>query len=109
MQQCKGRGCELCKKGLGTQLRYVVSCVDVSTRQVGVFEFGASVSTLIKQWSTGFGYLKGMIIEVTRASKSKHSRMEVNLIKEHPMPWVMALEGLPLEEVLERTWERAEA
>ena len=108
MRQCTGKGCECCARGLGTQLRYLVSAVDVSSRQVGVFEFGQSVSTLIKQWSSGLGFLKGMIIEVTRVSKSKHSRMEVSMIREHTMPWCMALEGLPLEEVLERTWERAD-
>jgi hypothetical protein len=108
MKECGGIGCDLCSKGIGRQLRYVVSAVDISTKQVGVFEFGSSVSLLIKQWASGLGYLHGMIIEVTRASKSKHSRMEISLIREHPMSWVMSLEGLPLEEVLERTWERAE-
>ena len=108
MRPCNAKGCDLCAKGLGRQLRYLVSAVDLSTRQIGVFEFGASISMLIKQWSSGLGYLKGMMIEVTRATKSKHSRMEVKLIKEHPMAWMMALEGLPLEDVLERTWERAE-
>jgi len=108
MRQCTGRGCDMCAKGIGTQLRYIVSVVDVSTHQIGVFEFGQSVSLLIKQWSSGLGFLKGMILEVTRASKSKHSRMEVGLVKTAPMAWCMALEGLPLEEVLERTWERAD-
>jgi len=108
MQQCEGKGCDLCDKGIGTQLRYVVSAVDISTHQVGVFEFGASVSQLIQQWSAGLGYLRGMMIEVTRASKSKHSRMEIALIREHPLAWVMATQELDLIEVLERTWERAD-
>jgi len=108
MRPCTGSGCECCEHGIGTQLRYLVSCVEMSTRQVGVFEFGPSISILIKQWASGMGYLKGMILEVTRASKSKHSRMEVHLIREPPAAWAMSIEGLPLEEVLERTWERAE-
>ena len=106
MRQCLGKGCEMCSKGLGTQLRYVVSCIDISTRQVGVLEFGQSVAMLIKQWSTGFGYMRGMIIEISRAHKNKHSRMEVNLIKEHPPAFCLSTEPLDLEEVLERTWDR---
>jgi hypothetical protein len=108
MQECTGKGCDLCTKGMGTQLRYVVSCVDISTHQVGVFEFGASVSMLIQQWSSGLGYLRGLTIEIGRASKSKHSRMEVKLIREAPLAWVLATNPLDLIEVLERTWERAE-
>lgn len=108
MRKCNGLDCEFCANGLGTQLRYLISVVEVSTRQIGVFEFGNTVSILIKQWAGGLGYLKGLIFEVTRSGKSKHSRMEVSLIREAPMPWAMALEGLPLQEVLERTWERAD-
>jgi hypothetical protein len=93
---------------LGTQLRYVVSAVDLSTHQIGVLEFGQSVAELVKKWATGFGYLRGMTIEISRATKSKHSRMEVAMIREPPLPWVLSTEGLDLKEVLERTWERQE-
>lgn len=108
MRQCTGKGCDLCAKGLGTQLRYLVSAVDISTHQVGVFEFGVSVSLLIKQWSSGLGYLHGLVVEIMRAAKSKHSRMEISLIREAPLAWVMATPPLDLNEVLERTWERAD-
>ena len=108
MRECSGQGCDLCEKGIGTQLRYLVSAADLSTHQVGVIEFGATVAALIKQWASGFGYLRGMTIEVARATKSKHSRMEVTMIRNPPPGWLMATEALDLKEVLERTWERQE-
>jgi len=108
MRQCIGKGCICCEQGLGSQLRYVVSAVDLSTHQVGVLEFGASVAELIRQWASGFGYLRGMMIEISRATKSKHSRMEVSMIRDPPKAWVLATESLDLNEVLERTWERQE-
>lgn len=106
MLKCEGKGCEYCEKGLGTQLRFVVCGADLSTRQVGVFEFGSTVAALVKQWTLGLGSLRGMILEITRATKSKHSRMEVGLIKETPPGWFMSTEGLDLVDVLERTWGR---
>lgn len=106
MRQCSGQGCEFCARGLGRQLRYIVSCMDPSTRQIGVLEFGSTVAQLIKQWSSGLGFMRGMIIEISRAHKSKHSRMEVNLIKETAPGYVHSTEPLDLEAVLVRTWER---
>lgn len=106
MRECDGPECELCARGVGTQLRYVLCVADLTTRQVGVIEVGSGVAALIKQWSVGLGYLRGMCLEVAKCSRSKHSRMEVELIHERPPGWVMSTEPLNVRLVLERTWDR---
>ena len=108
MGPCRPAGCESCAKGIGRQLRYVVSCVELSSRQLGVLEVSSSVAELLKQWSLSAGGLRGLIVEIEKASRSKHSRMEASWVHETPPAWVMAMAPLDLKEVLARTWERIE-
>jgi hypothetical protein len=93
---------------VGKQIRYVISAVEMSTKRVGVIEMSESVAQLIREWAIPNEGARGLIVELGKASKSKHSRLEVNLIRERPPGWVMGLDGLDLVEVLSRTWERIE-
>jgi len=108
MMQCRGDGCARCAAGTGRQIRYVMSAVEPSTRRLGVIELSESVVRLIKDWAIPNEGSRGLIIELTKVSRSKHSRHEVQLIREHPPAWCMALEPLDLHEVLSRTWDRIE-
>jgi hypothetical protein len=85
-----------------------MSAVEPSTRRLGVIELSESVVRLIKDWAIPNEGSRGLIIELTKVSRSKHSRHEVQLIREHPPAWCMALEPLDLHEVLSRTWDRIE-
>jgi len=106
MVQCLRDGCSLCEQGVGGQIRYVVSCAELSSRQVGVIELGKSPALMLKDEACRNGGLRGLLFEVVKATKSKHSRMEISMIHEHPPAWLMATEPLDLVEVMSRTWER---
>jgi len=106
MRLCIGEGCELCEKGCGKQIRYVVSAVEVTTRKVGVIEVGESIALTLKDLCSRNGGLRGMIVECMKATKSKHSRMEMVPVHEAPPAWALALAPLDLREVLEKTWQR---
>jgi hypothetical protein len=108
MQPCLPEHCGLCARGVGKQLRYVVSSVELSSKQIGVLEMSKTVAELLRSWSSRNGGLHGMVIELQRATRSKHSRMECSYLDELPPGWALAMEGLDLKEVLSRTWERQE-
>jgi hypothetical protein len=106
MDRCIGDGCVKCQLGVGKQLRYVISCAEMTTKRIGVIEISESVAALLKQWAVPNGGARGLILEFSKATKSKHSRMEIARIDEHPPAWAMAMEALDLHEVLANTWDR---
>lgn len=106
MQPCEMNGCQSCAAGIGRQVRYVMCAVEIATHRVGVLEISESVANLVREWAVPNSGSRGLIVELSKATRSKHSRMEVELIKEHPPAWALALEPLDLYEVLARTWEK---
>jgi len=108
MLRCTGDGCRRCEMGIGRQIRYIISAVELGTKRIGVIEISESVSRLIQQWAAANEGARGLIVEMRKATRSKHSRMEVSLVHERAPAWAMALEGLDLREVLLRTWDRVE-
>lgn len=106
MLQCTGDSCARCAAGTGRQIRYIVSAVEPSTKRLGVIELSESVARLIREWAIPNEGARGLIVEFGKASKSKHSRLEVSLIREVPPSWCLSMQPLDLHEVLARTWER---
>jgi len=109
MRQCSGTGCLSCLKGVGAQIRYVFSAVELTTRQVGVIEVSKSVAELIRSWEARNGSLRGMVLEFQKVSRSKQSRMDVGYIAECWPSWCVTVAPLDLRDVLSNTWGRMEA
>jgi len=80
--------------------------MDPCTRQIGVIELSKPVAELLRDWSNRNGGFRGMTIEFSKASKSKHSRMEVRFCDVPPSPFAMSQEPYDLGEVMRLTWER---
>jgi hypothetical protein len=106
MRQCVGAACEHCAHGTGKQIRYVVSVVDLESRQLGVVEISASLADDIKVAAERNGGLRGLLMSMGKASKAKQSRTEVQFMGDVPPEWTFDLEPLNLREVLEKTWDR---
>jgi hypothetical protein len=106
MRRCEGPVCALCAKGVGRQLRYVFSCVEISTHQNGVVEVSKSVAELLREWAARKCGFRGMVLQLEKATKSKHSRMEVKYIDRDAPVWASEVEAVDVLEALEATWER---
>ncbi len=106
MLACTGSGCEHCALGVGRQLRFVVCAAECTTRRVGVLELGSAGGYELRDRAGSNGGLRGVVVEVRRAGKSKHSRLELRFLDEHAGPSLLSLESLDLRSVLETTWKR---
>ena len=106
MRRCRGELCRFCVDGVGRQIRYVVSAVELRTRQLGVIELGRAPMMVLRDAALVRQGLRGLIFELGRASKSKHGRMDLVVLWESPPGWAMDMEGLNVRTVLERTWLR---
>jgi len=106
MKKCEGPTCSMCAQGIGRQLRYVFGCVEVSTRQNGLVEVSKSVAELLREWAARKCGFRGMVLQLEKATKSKHSRMEVKYVDRDPPSWASELEPINVLEALESTWDR---
>lgn len=117
MQRCGGDDCRLCAEEFGRQIRYVVAVGEISTRQVGLVELGRENGLLLAEWCKprvqraldgmrGVSGLRGMVIELSRAGKSKHAPLRMTLQQVAPPGWYERRTGPDLQEALRRTWER---
>jgi hypothetical protein len=84
----------------------VLSCVELTTRRVGVLELGVNPAKMIEQWAASNGGLRGVCFELTRASKSKNSRLEISVVREYPGDWIDDVQGVNLGECMTRTFDR---
>jgi len=109
MVRCGGDGCKWCAEGFGKQLRYVVCCVELGSRTVGVLEVGKPVALALRDRALREGTCRGLVFELARAAKSKHARVEATFLNEMPPTWVAGLAPLDLVEVLDKTWSRQES
>jgi len=109
MLKCSGEVCAWCAAGVGRQVRYVVSVAELHTRRVGVIELSESIAQLLKEWSCANGGSHGLMVELRKAGRSKHCRMDLTQIREPCPLWAQGMDGLDLREVLLRTWDRVES
>jgi hypothetical protein len=61
---------------------------------------------LIRDRALSRGGLRGLIIELSRAGRAKHARLDVSILEERCPLWVLETPALDVRSVLERTWER---
>jgi len=107
MCPCIGHGCDFCAAAIGAQVRYCVSCAEVTSRRVGLIEFGRSNGLLLRDWTPRAGGLRGMTIEVSKHSKSVQSRTELAYVDRICEPWFLSL-GVPDPCLaLYLTWQKA--
>lgn len=106
MCPCAGSGCELCSIGTGGQVRYVFAVAEVSSKRVGLIEFGKSNGQLIRDWSGRAGCLRGLRVVVRKHSKNPQSRTEVQYIEESPGNWYLSLIAPDPALALYLTWNK---
>jgi len=80
--------------------------VEITTRQIGILDVGKSVADMLREWTGRKGCFRGMMLEFTKASRSKHSRMEVHYIDRPEPSWMVTMQPVNLLEALESTWDR---
>ena len=107
MVPCAGDDCPLCAKGLGSQARYVFSVVEWETRRVGLLELGRGHALQVQDWIPANGGLRGLTIEIQRASHSKQSRVEMTMISDSTPLFFQHLEGPDLARAVQSTCSRA--
>ena len=108
MKPCTKGICALCAQGVGGQLRYVVSVVEILTRRIGLLEVGQSPALVLRQGAAGRGGLRGSMIEVFRSGRSKHCRFEITILDEPPPGWALVMKPVDVKRALQDTWERIE-
>jgi hypothetical protein len=109
MERCQGDRCLLCAEDMGRQLRYILGVVELTTKRRGLLELGKTNGLLLRDWSHGGSGLRGLMLEVYRVGKSKHSRLDLKLLEDGAPAWALARESPDLEEALRRTWMRMES
>lgn len=107
MNPCQGKGCELCKTGIGGQVRYVLPVAEVSTRRVGLLEVSRGIGQLVRSWIARHEGLRGMVLELSKHSLSKQSRTDVAYIDRPVPPWYLDLEVPDVRKALFLTWRKA--
>lgn len=108
MWPCSGEGCELCKRAIGAQLRYVVACVEPVTRKAGMIELGRNHGLQLRDWCGRAGGFLGMMVEFSKHSTARQSRTEMEFVEQSPPPWVYELEAPDIARALILTWRKAE-
>ena len=107
MIPCDGDDCILCARQMGTQIRYVFACVEISTRRPGLIELGKTNALLVRDWGGGDGYPSFCAFEVWRPGRAKQSRIEVRRTEEVCLPWAMRCTIPDPYRALQLTWERS--
>lgn len=107
MAACVGSGCDYCATGIGSQVRFCMSCAEVATRRTGLIEFGKGNGEMIGDWARRQGTLRGLVIEVSKHTKSRQSRTEVRHVSSPAEPWFLPLEVPDIALALYLTWQKA--
>lgn len=107
MRPCDGARCEACVLGTGRQIRYVVCAVDLRSRMVGFLEVGSALGEQLKNRAYEYGTLQGCVMVLSRASKKKNARLEMELLREEPPKWAMDIVPLSIQNAMAQTWARA--
>ena len=107
MWPCLGPDCGMCKNSVGSQIRYVMGAVDISTRRVGILEVGRSNGMLIRDWVGARGAMTGQVIELEKHSHSRVSRTEIRRVEKEVGPWIHQIQLPDLRRALILTWDKA--
>lgn len=109
MLRCAGANCVWCERGVGRQIRCVLCVAESSTHRVGVVEFSESVGLLLRDWGYTRGTMRGLQVEFHRVGRSKHSRIEAQLLSDIEPQWSKQLSPLDVREVLDDNLKRSQS
>ena len=109
MRACDGDGCEACLLGLGRQVRYVVCCVNLESRQIGFLEVGVAQGDMLRRIEQDRGGIRNAVLTLGRVSRKKNARIEMDVLNEEAPVWAKDLEALNVQTALFQTWSRARA
>jgi len=107
MCPCLGVGCRLCASGIGAQVRYCFAVAERSTRRVGLIELGRGNGLLVRDWAYSRGEMRGLMIEVSKHSRSPQSRTEVQRVHEDAPLWSVGILEPDPSLALYLTWHKA--
>ena len=107
MAPCQGEGCQLCREGVGVQLRYLFGAVEPSTRRVGIWDVGRSVALEVRDLARARGGLRGLWIVLSHHSHSRQSRTEIEVVLDPVPSWVKGVSCPNVVRALVETWRKA--
>ena len=107
MAPCFGEGCKLCEQRVGAQLRFVVAGAEVTTHRSGLLEVGQTVATELRDLAVNHGGLKGMVIEISKHTFSKRSRMEIRYVSRQEEHWWKEIDVPDIRTALFLGWQKA--
>ena len=84
MRPCSNRGCHWCEVGLGKQLRWVLSVVDMVSGIRGCIEVGAAAAETIRRVTAEAGGLRGCRVRLGRATTAKNGEVTCSLTAREP-------------------------
>lgn len=108
MWPCLGKDCELCRDGIGAQLRYVFAVAEISAGKVGLLEVSRVIATTLREWISRRGQLKGMTVEFQKHSLSRQSRTEVSFVDGPAPQWLSSKHVPDIRRALLLTWRKGE-
>lgn len=71
---CGGDECEFCRQGIGAQMRYVFDVYHATERRELVWETGESLALCVRALANGAASIRGLPLELHKASASERSR-----------------------------------
>lgn len=107
MVPCFGEGCKLCADGVGAQLRYVVAAAETSTHRSGLLEVGNTVALELRDLDVRHQGLRGMVVEISKHSFSRQSRMELRYIEREEEQWWKEIDFPDIKTALYLGWQKA--
>jgi hypothetical protein len=106
MHPCLGEGCALCASEVGGQVRYVFAAMERGTHKIGLMEVGKSIANQLRDAALSRGEFRGMVIELSKYSYAKNSRMELTVLWNIEPTGIDAIEVPDIPEALRATWEK---
>lgn len=107
MIPCLGEGCKVCAEKVGAQLRFVVAAADVGTHRSGLLEVGNTVALELRDLAVRHDGLKGLVVEISKHSFSRQSRMELKYVDREEPPWWREIDVPDIELALWLTWQKS--
>jgi hypothetical protein len=94
---------------IGRQVRFVVCCVDLQGKEVGFLEVGVAGGDVLQRAFHERGSLKGSVLALSRVSRKKNARIELELVHEECPGWAKEVAPLNVQSALHQTWMRAKS
>lgn len=106
MHRCDGENCRYCADQVGSQLRYCVAVAEVTTERPGLLEMGRTVALEVRDLADKAGSMRGLRLFFRKYSSSRHSRMEVERVRDTDVKFWRTLPVPDVVRALELTWEK---